>query len=519
MKVMNDLVAALKARVPAVHLKTLEEARAIEALRQTTRALSGQLVPRVLWRWSSASGLWRLGLEEEPSDQPVQDPCGLDEALAAFQKTGDNVVLALLDPWEELERGFFQRALREALAHARGSGKAIILVGRDWKIPQEIQADVFLCDLHLPSRADLQEFIESLVVIYREKLADKVNIDNGSVPDLARACQGLTLDEAKSIVALSLVHYRAIGPEAIQMAIREKKQIVRRGGLLEYEDPDRTMSHIGGLHCLKGWISKRAKLFGEDARKAGIYSPKGLLLIGVPGTGKTLAARAIAAAWNLPLVRLDAGQLFGSLVGESEANLRGALRTAEAIAPAVLMVDELEKGFSQNGGHDGGTTARVFGSLLSWLQDKKADVFVVATANDVSKLPPELLRKGRFDETFFADLPDAQARAEILSIHLSRANHGFGKSDLEDLARAAQGFTGAELEAAVQAALIEAFDDGNRKPKPSDLTKTIRATVPLSKAMAEKIDALRGWCKSGRAVPAGSSIEQDATKTEVAVDL
>jgi SpoVK/Ycf46/Vps4 family AAA+-type ATPase len=205
--------------------------------------------------------------------------------------------------------------LREALANARGSGKALVLVGRDWNVPLEDQADIFLCDLRLPRRAELEEYVRSLSVIYAEKLAGKVEIKQDSIPDLARACTGLTLEEAKSIVALSLVRFKSIGPESIKMAIREKRQIVRRSGILDYEEPAKGMADVGGLSQLKQWIAKRGTLFSDAAQKAGIQAPKGMLLVGVPGTGKTLCARAVTAAWNLPLVRLDAGRLFGSLGG------------------------------------------------------------------------------------------------------------------------------------------------------------------------------------------------------------
>ncbi len=519
MKALNTLLAALKARLPGLHLRTLEEARALEALRQAVAAISGQLVPRLLWRWSTASGLQGLPLDAEQPAQPIQEQCSLDEAFAQFKKTGDNVVMALLDPWSDLKNPFFARALREALAHARGSGKCIVLVGKDWQVPAELQPDLFLTDLPLPTRTELFEFISSLAVLYREQLADKVAIDEDALPDLARACQGLTLDETRSIVALSLVDHRALGQDSINLAIREKQQIVKRGGMLEYEQPDKGMADVGGLANLKQWVFKRTSLFNEAARQAGINAPKGMLLVGVPGTGKTLAARAVAAAWNVPLVRLDAGRLFGSLVGESESNLRQAIQTAEAISPCVILIDEIEKAFGANGGQDGGTSKRVFGALLTWLSDKKAECFVVATANDISALPPEMLRKGRFDEIFAVDLPNFDARADILRIHLERAGHNFKKTELADLAQGCQGYTGAELESAVQAALIDAFDDGQRKPTPKDLLKAIRQTVPLSKTMAEKIDTLRDWCRSGRAVPAGESIEQDSTRKQLAVDL
>lgn len=362
MEAAHLLLSALKARLPGVHLRTLEEDRALEAIRQAVHAVSGQLVPRILWRWSSGSGLQRLPLDEEQASQPLQDPCGLDEALAQFRKSCEFIVLVLLDPWAELSNPYFIRALRESLAHARGSGKAIVLVGADWRVPAELQAHVFVADLPLPTHSELLEFVRSLATLYKEQLADRVAIDDRALPDLARACQGLSLDEARSIVALSLVTYRALGIESIRLALREKRQLVRRSGVLDFEVAERSMADVGGLEHLKAWVRKRARLFDEEARAAGIDPPKGLLLAGVPGTGKTLAARAIAAAWQVPLVRLDVGKLFGSLVGESESNLRQALRVAEAIAPCVVLVDELEKAFAQ-GGHDGGTSQRVFGTL------------------------------------------------------------------------------------------------------------------------------------------------------------
>ena len=202
MEVLNDLVAALKARLPGIHLRTIEEARALEALRQTTAALSGQLVPRVLWRWSSASGLWKLRLNDDEPDRSLREPCGFEEALVALRDSDEMAVLVLLDPWDELSRPVYQRYLREALANARGSGKAIVLVGRDWNIPLELQADIFICDLRLPRRNELEEYIRSLCVLYTEKLAGKVEIKQDSIPDLVRACTGLTLEETKSIVAL-----------------------------------------------------------------------------------------------------------------------------------------------------------------------------------------------------------------------------------------------------------------------------------------------------------------------------
>ncbi len=526
MEVKADLLAAFKAKLPGVHLRTLEEGRAINALRLTVKEISNMkgAAPRTLQRWSAASGLVKLDTTSEDVlvDKPLQEQCALDEALGAFQKSDEkNLVLALLDPWDELNRPLYQRFVREALQHARATGKVLIFVGRDWKIPQELQADVFLCDLYLPTRSDLEEFIRAKAVLFTEKLPGRVTIDEKALPDLARACTGLTLDETTSIISLSLVRFRGIGQEAVRLAIKEKRQIVSRTGILEYEEPERGMADVGGLQNVKTWLTKRGKLFSDAARKAGIKAPKGILLAGLPGVGKTLIARAVAAAWNQPLLRLDAGKLFGSLVGESESNLRQALRTAEAVAPCVLLIDEIEKGFGQagaGGGGDGGTSQRVFGALLTWMQDKKAEVFVVGTSNNLDKLDPALIR--RFDCVFATDLPDEAARAEILHIHLSRAGlllgrgtAGYPVATISALAARSKGFTGAELETAVQAGLIDAFDAG-RAPDQVDFERAINATVPLAKTMADQLKSLREFCKSGRAVPAGLSIEADEARAQ-----
>lgn len=518
-EIKDNLVSVFKARLPGVHIRSLEEDRVIEALRQTVTAVNQKMTPRVLQKWSSVSGLWKLdasGEREEPFDVPVQEQCAFDEVLTMFKnkESKDTIILALCDPWDELARPIYQRHLREALDFARGSGNVIVLIGRDWKVPVELMSNMIVLDLPLPSRADLTEYIRSLAVIFAERLADKakIEINDSIVPELARACSGLTLYETKNIVSLSLVKYKAINIDSVKLALSEKSQIVRRSGLLEYEEPDKGMNDVGGLSNLKAWLTKRATLFTDEAAKAGIRAPKGVLLVGIPGCGKTLCARAISAAWNQPLVRLDVGKLFGSLVGESESNLRGALRTAEAVSPCVLLIDEIEKGFGSNGGTgDGGTSQRVFGALLSWMEDKKFPVFVVGTANVIEKLDPALIR--RFDSVFAVDLPSEDGRVEILEIHLRRAGYKIPRIELEDLVKISTGFTGSEIETAVQSALIEAFN-ANRKLDLIDLGKAFQAVVPISKSMGQSIDQLREFCKSGRAVSAGGSLELDAVKAK-----
>ena len=294
-----------------------------------------------------------------------------------------------------------------------------------------------------------------------------------------------------------------LSSSAVETVTAEKKQIIRKSGLLEYYDNTELIEHVGGLTTLKGWLRKRVRAFTDEARAFGLPAPKGILLVGVQGCGKSLIARSVAGMWRLPLLRLDAGRLFSSLVGSSEDNLRHAIRTAESVAPAVLWVDEIEKGFAGVGSSnisDAGTAARVFGSFVTWLQEKQKPVFVVATANHIGTLPPELVRKGRFDEIFFVDLPSAVERAEIWRIHLARRNRDPDQFDLTTLAMASEGLSGAEIEQAVIAGLYEAFDAG-RPLVLGDLLDVLNETVPLSAMMREELDGLRNWAKR-RARPA-----------------
>jgi len=314
---------------------------------------------------------------------------------------------------------------------------------------------------------------------------------------LAAAC-GLTTMEAENAFALSLVETGVISPAVIA---REKAGAFKRGGILEVVETTETLASVGGLDAIKAWLLQRGSAFTRRARDYGLPVPKGMLVLGVPGTGKSLTAKATAAVFGLPLLKLDAGRIFGSLVGQSEANLRTAIQTAEAVAPCVLWIDELEKAFggagSSGGSTDGGTSSRVFGTMLNWLQDKTAPVFVVATANDASRLPPELLRKGRWDECWFVDLPDGRERAAIWDIVIGK--FGREKTDYDPvvLARASELHTGAEIEAAWVEALHRAFTE-DREPAELDLGEVLSTSVPLATTMAEPIERLRQWA-SGRA--------------------
>jgi SpoVK/Ycf46/Vps4 family AAA+-type ATPase len=365
--------------------------------------------------------------------------------------------------------------------------------------------------LDLPTRAELEKYIGQVATALSRKLTG-IKVDPKAVPALARACTGLTLDETRSIVALALVRYQKIGADAVKLAITEKKQIVERSGILLYEEPEKGLAEVGGLHVVKEYIRARTALYQDSAREAGIDTPRGILLLGPPGTGKTMLARAIALEWGLPLVRLDAGRLFGSYVGQSEGNLRMALKTAEAIAPCVVFVDEVDKAFGgDNQGGDSGTSARVFGALLTWMQDRKADCYIAATCNAVQHVKPEMI--ARFDDVFFVDLPSEAARAEIFAIHLRDRKGGqlFTQSEHEQFAGASAGYVGREIEKISQNARIAAFNM-KRAPVVSDVLAAIKAKVPISLTMENQIKALRQWAASGRAIYAGETIEQDAAQ-------
>ena len=398
------------------------------------------------------------------------------------------------------------RRLREAAFTLKSSSKTIILLGPVLNIPTELEKEITVVDFSLPTRDELSDQLAAIVETVHKHDSMSVDLDRRQQARLVQACLGLTGDEAANAIAKAIIQAGGrLDRDAVEAVTEEKQQIIRKSGLLEYYRSDERLAGVGGLDILKEWLRKRVRAFGEEARAFGLPEPKGILLVGVQGCGKSLVAKSVANSWRLPVLRLDVGRLFSSLVGSSEENLRGAIRLAESIAPVVLWVDEIEKGFSGVGSSnvsDAGTAARVFASFITWLQEKRAPVFVIATANTVHQLPPELVRKGRFDEIFFVDLPDAAERADIWRIHLAKRHRDPDAFDLQTLAMASDGLSGAEIEQAVIAGLYEAFDQ-TRPLEMADLLDVLQETVPLSLMMQEEIDALRAWARR-RARPASS---------------
>ena len=511
------LLTYLRAGYPGLAILTPEEARAEAAI-----ADACQRLPCQLHVWSSSSGLLHPATRKRT---PCADPIdAMDEIRKLFTaqpetQTPDQtntpepdttttaprhlVILRdfrlHLDPPDPL----LIRRLRDLLRAAKSRGHAIILLGPRLDLPPELAHEITHIDFPLPDTTLLGHVLDGILASARIDPPDPATRDESLL-----AARGLTTTEAENAFALSVVEANTIRPAIVA---REKARALKQGGLLEVIETRTSPGNIGGLALLKHWLTRRAGAFAPAARDYGLPAPKGLLMVGLPGTGKSLTAKASADAFGLPLLRLDMGRVFGGLVGQSEANLRAIIRTAEAIAPAVLWIDEIEKAFSGNGSSlDGGTSSRVFGSFLSWMQEKQSPVFVVATANDVSALPPEFLRKGRFDEIFFLDLPGQDERRHIWEIVIARHRRDPSALDPAALARATPGFTGAEIESAFLDALHEAFAE-TREPTTADLRAAIARTVPLSRLMEEKITALRQWAK-GRARPASQTPETPPSK-------
>jgi ATP-dependent 26S proteasome regulatory subunit len=485
-----DLDTLVRARYPLVYLVTWEEQRVDRIIAELATRHGKQLL-----EWSATRGLRRVGgTRTSPTIENVVKPV---ETLSAVGKLSEPSIIVLKDFHPVLDDPLVVRALRELVHALEATYSTVILVSPVLKIPVELEKDVTVLDVPLPDFGELFELLKGIVAVVRKTGRVSINLDHADVEALVRAALGLTTSEAENAFARAIAIDDRLDANDIQLVLEEKRQVIRKGGLLEYYATEHGLGGVGGLEELKRWLDRRAAAFTDEARKFGLPEPKGLLLLGVQGCGKSLTAKAIASQWRLPLLRLDMGKIFGSLVGSSEENVRRAIRMAEGVAPIVLWIDEIEKGLSgvkSSGDTDGGTGARVFGALLTWMQEKTAPVFVVATANSIEHLPPELLRKGRFDEIFFIDLPSGRERAEIFDIHLRRRERDPARFDLAQLAELARGFSGAEIEQAIISALYQAFDEHTDITQ-AHLERALTETRPLSTTMAEDITRLRTWAQ------------------------
>ena len=444
-----------------------------------------------LYAWSATAGLIDTG---NGTSRGAQDPM---EVLGVLAELPEDSIVLLRDYhlFFDDPNPMLLRQLKDQLRAGKTKGHTVAVLGCRLKLPPELEREFIVVDFTLPGAEALSEVLSGIL-----KSTGKKRPSPETTAALIDAARGLTTTEAEDAFALSVVECGDLSPAVVA---REKAQAVKKNGLLELIESTESLASIGGLDLLKEWLLKRREAFSPRAKEYGLPVPKGVLMLGIPGCGKSLTAKATASVFGVPLLRLDAGRIFAGLVGQSESNLRAVIQTAEAIAPCVLWIDELEKGFAgskSSGSTDGGTSSRVFGSFISWMQEKRSPVFIVATANDVSQLPSEMLRKGRFDELFFVDLPTKEEREAIWQIQIEKFGREAAAFDLPQLANSTEGCTGSEIEQVFVEALYRAFD---RDEDPTDLTigTALVDFVPLSKLMGESITALRTWAK-GRARPA-----------------
>jgi len=385
-------------------------------------------------------------------------------------------------------------AARQFLNH---EGGIVISGDAPMQIPNILKPLSTVLELPKPTAMEYRRLVQR---VYRDISKDNhvaLNISGRQMNQLVTNLQGLTLVEAEKIVAKAIMEDGQLGPQDVERVLHSKQETLKQEGLLEYQDSLKSLDEVAGIDGLKKWLLKRRAIIKQPqkAKEFGLEFPKGILLLGIQGTGKSLCAKAVAGDWGLPLLKMDPSNLYDKYIGESEKNFKKATRLAEQMSPAILWIDEIEKAFAGGGDIDGGVSRRILGTFLNWMQDKKADVFVVATANDISKLPPELVRKGRFDEIFFVDLPNELARAQILEIHLKKRRRNPDKYDLKKLAKLSKGFSGAELEQVVISALYTAFSD-SKQLEQSHLETEITQTMPLSRTLSEKLAALRDWSRN-----------------------
>jgi ATP-dependent 26S proteasome regulatory subunit len=492
-----EVETLIRARYPILYLITSEEMRVQNILVEIAAKRQ-----KKVFEWTYSSGIIPAGASiqsQKNRNSATKDP------LAALDLVIDQVEPAIFlfkDFHPFLTRNNFAiiRRLKDIALYLKNSYKTIVLISPVMEIPPELDKEITVLNFPQPTKEDLSALLDKIVEDVKELKQVEIQLDEEGRDRLLQAALGLTLGEAENVFAKIIVKDQRLSADYVNEVFAEKQQIIRKSGLLEYYAANEDFSSVGGLAVLKDWLNKRAVAFTADAHAFGLPSPKGILLLGVQGCGKSLCAKSVSRLWQLPLLRFDMGRMFGSLVGSSEENVRRAISVAESIAPAVLWVDEIDKAFvgSQSSGvTDGGTTARVFGTFLTWLSEKNAPVFVVATANDVSQLPPELLRKGRLDEIFYVDLPSADERAEIFRIHLSKRHRDPDTFDMPALLGASQDFSGAEIEEAIISALYDAFY-AKEELNTAHVVGALSQTVPLSRTMAEKIEAQRNWAQ-GRA--------------------
>jgi len=543
---LERLKVLIKSSTPIVVMETVEEMRAVGMVRTACAELN-----LAVFEWSIADGLVRSGTNApaipaaalqmrinavrhaadantpestQAAIYNTQDPV---QVLANLESMTLEAVFVLKDFHRHMESPVVVRRLRDVGQKFSANRRTLVITAPSIEMPPELASLVEYLDLPLPDPERLRQIIGETFKRLSKTYTLQLKLDAPGVDLMAANLRGLTEEEADRAVSQALVARYALCPESVTDVLKAKKELLRHTGMLEFTDASDSMADVGGLENLKRWLSQRRRAWEEGARKFGLEPPRGMIILGVQGCGKSLCARAVAGEWDLPLVKFDTAAVYDKFIGETEKRIQKVFRVAEGLAPCVLWIDELEKVFAGSGpdsaSADAGVSSRLLASFLSWMQDRKAPVFVAATCNNVTALPPELIRKGRFDELFFADLPNQTERKQIFSIQLSKRGRDPGKFDLDRVALAAKGYSGAEIGAAVQSAMYAAYSQAKivwervsdlsgrvKDPPPHGQTQdldaqtlldALKSTVPLSTTRAEEIEALRTWARD-RAVPA-----------------
>jgi len=492
---LNQLITA---RHPCLAVATFEEEYVLGLLRQVAVERGWDLL-----LWSVTHGV-RDGLLANSRSVPDTDhPAAALYHFAQKQReTRKAALFVTVDLADHLKDGRTLRLLREAIDEIAKADGTLALVDHLEELPPVVLALATRVQIAFPEEAELHEIIKSTLRDLNQDMRIEVHLTRKELQTIVRNLRGLSRRQARQVILDSVCDDHRFDASDLQTILSRKRRAIGASGPLEFVEAPVSMDEVGGLRRLKTWLNQRRDCLNDDAAAFGIVPPRGVMMLGVQGAGKSLSAKAVATAWQRPLLRLDAGSLYDKFIGESERNLRTALHQAEMMSPVVLWIDEIEKGFASAASHssDGGLSKRMFGTLLTWMQEHKTPVFLVATANDIEALPPELLRKGRFDEIFFVDLPGLEARHAILTVHLKKRKRDPKQFDVDALAEASDGCSGAEIEQAVIGALYDAFAE-KAELTTGHVLAALKNSPPLSVTMAEKIAELRDWAR-GRCVPA-----------------
>lgn len=506
MNISKSIADYIKARYAILVVESFEEERVLAEMHRIAQELSHEL-----YVWNSTDGVKHNG--SVIGDKTFDLKVAIDFCETKAKEQGSKSIFVFCDAHNyltEKSNPMYRRRLKDFAFNIRNKGYRCncVIVSPTLELNNDIQKEVTIIDFPLPTRSEVKNIISGFINSVRGMKGVTIEVDDALLEKFVDASIGLTQLDIENCLSRALVSDKKLDAEDLKGLLSEKKQIVRKTGILEYIDSQLSLNDVGGLTTLKKWLNLRNHCFDVSAKAFGVKPPKGILLTGVPGCGKSLTAKCVASAWNMPLLRLDMGKIFQGIVGSSESNMRLALKTAEAISPSILWIDEIEKGLAGAGGNggDGGTSTRVFGTLLTWMQEKTSPVFVFATANNINGLPSELLRKGRFDEIFFVDFPSHDERKKILGIHISKLGRDVGLFDLDKLADLSgeEGFgkdvvlSGAELEAWVSDSLIEAFarkigGDASADLSMKDFETTIKRIVPMGKMRKDEFAKLRKW--------------------------